>query len=221
MNDSALPLSPPAEISPEQPREGRTGPRSPDGKARSSENAITHGCRSEKLILRHEDPAEFEALRDAWFRHYQAPSEIVIALLEETVRAHWFLKRAQKQLDDIVWELPANAYHWTEEHERLFRNFTRYKNSHERTFFRFFRELDAHFHRNMPSLEMKQRALTLAAILQEQSSGNPRKEQSASQPDKSPGAIKSDQESECALVLVERNACPVAGGSRRPCRYEP
>ncbi|HEY7097263.1 MAG TPA: hypothetical protein VH437_11105, partial [Terriglobales bacterium] len=127
---------------------------------------ITHGCRSEKLILRHEDPAEFEALRAAWFRHYQPETEIASALLEETVRAHWLLKRAQKQLDDIAWELPANAYHWTEEQERLFRNFTRYKNSHERTFFRFFKELEAHFQRNTPPAEMKQRALVIAARIQ-------------------------------------------------------
>lgn len=180
MNDPALTLSPPPETSPEPLCDGRTGPRSPNGKARSSENAITHGCRSEKLILRHEDPEEFEALRDAWFEHYGPESKLAGALLEETVRAHWFVKRAQKQLDDIVWELPANAYHWTEEHERLYRNFTRYKNSHERTFFRFFKELEAHFHRNTSAPEMRRHALEIAASLQK--GFPPKAEQTAPEP---------------------------------------
>ena len=107
MNDFVDPMSCPPEIPPEQPRPGRTGPTTPDGKERSSGNAITHGCRSAKLILRHEDPAEFEALRDAWFRQYQPETEIATALVEETVRAHWLLRRAQKQLENIEWELPS------------------------------------------------------------------------------------------------------------------
>lgn len=179
MSDSAILLSCSPETPPEQPH-GRTGPTTPDGKARSSENAITHGCRSAKLILRHEDPAEFEALRDAWFRHYQPETEIASALVEETVRAHWFLKRAQKHLEDIEWELPANAYHWTEEHERLFRNFTRYKTSYERTFFRFFKELEAHLKRNTPAAEMKQHALAMAAWFQAQYSADEEPAETAS-----------------------------------------
>lgn len=183
MRDSADHMLRPPETPPEQPRPGRTGPTTPDGKERSSGNAITHGCRSAKLILRHENPAEFEALRDAWFRHYQPQTEIATALVEETVRAHWLLKRAQKQLENIEWELPANAYHWTEEHERLFRNFTRYKNSNERTFFRFFKELESHLKPGTPAAEMKQRALSIAARFQGRNSapGAPQNEgQSAS-----------------------------------------
>lgn len=170
MSDLADPTFCPPET-PEQPRSGRTGPTTPDGKARSSENSITHGCRSAKLILRHEDPAEFEALRDAWFRHYQPEDEIAAALVEETVRAHWLLKRAQKQLENIEWELPMNAYHWTEVHERLFRNFSRYKTANERTFFRFFKEMEAHLKPGTPTAEMKQRALATAAQIQAQGPG--------------------------------------------------
>jgi hypothetical protein len=199
MSDSTCQLLPPAELPVGRPRDGRTGPRSSDGKARSSENAITHGCRSEKLILRHEDPAEFESLRDAWFEHYGPESKIAGALLEETVRAHWFLKRAQKQLDDIVWELPANAYHWTEEHERLYRNFTRYKNSHERTFFRFFKELEAHFRRNSSVPEMRQQALVIAARLQKQSP--PEKEQTVPEP------AAAAEDSSCFRELSEASFC--------------
>ena len=209
MSDSAHLPSRPAEAPPEQPCSGRTGPTSPNGKARSSENAITHGCRSEKLILRHEDPAKFEALRDAWFRHYQPESEIAIALVEETVRAHWFLKRAQKHLEDIEWELPVNAYHWTEEHERLFRNFTRYKNSYERSFFRFFKELEAHLNRNTPAAEMKQRALVMAAQFQKQSSTE--KEQSASDssnPAPPEPAPCSDQTGECSVIPQPSGTLP-------------
>jgi hypothetical protein len=180
MSDSGLLPLPSADALPERSRTGRTGPTSPVGKARSSENAITHGCRSQKLILRNEDPAEFEALRDAWFRHYQPESEIAGALVEELVRAHWLLKRAQKHLEDVEWELPGNAYHWTEEHERMYRNFTRYKNSYERTFLRFFKEVETHCNRHTPTAEMKQSALAMAARLQAQYSA--REEQTAFDP---------------------------------------
>jgi hypothetical protein len=33
-------------------------------------NRLVHGCRSQKLVLRHEDPAEFEATIRGWFEHY-------------------------------------------------------------------------------------------------------------------------------------------------------
>jgi len=130
-----------------------TGPRSLEGKANSSMNRLVHGCRSQKLVLRHEDPAEFEATMRGWFEHYAPQDEVAVALVEELAKAHWFLKRAQKRLAEVEWELPMNAYHWTDTHQRLLGNFTRYKVSAERSFQRYLRDLEAHLRRTPPKPE--------------------------------------------------------------------
>ena len=40
-----------------------TGPKSADGKARSSRNSFKHGLYSKHLVLPNEDPAELDQLR--------------------------------------------------------------------------------------------------------------------------------------------------------------
>jgi hypothetical protein len=137
----------------ENPRPRSTGPTSVAGKARSSMNRLVHGCRSQKLVLRHEDPAEFEATVRGWFEHYAPQDEVAVSMVEELAKAHWFLKRAQKRLAEVEWELPMNAYHWTETHQKLLHNFTRYKVSAERTFQRYWKELEVYLRRTPPKPE--------------------------------------------------------------------
>ena len=43
-----------------------TGPRSPEGKAASKRNRLTHGIRAEEHVLPGEDPAEFRRFVDDW-----------------------------------------------------------------------------------------------------------------------------------------------------------
>jgi hypothetical protein len=126
---------------------GPTGPRTPAGKAKSSQNSLKHGCRSPKTVLPHEDPAEFEATVQGWLTHYQPDTQPAITLVENLARAHWALKRNEKRLEDIEWELPANAYDWTDEHHKLYSTTNRYKTTAERSFIRYFKEVEAHYHR--------------------------------------------------------------------------
>lgn len=148
------------ELSPKQ-----TGPRTPGGKSRSSENAIKHGCRSEKTILRDEDPAEFDALIDGWFELYKPDNEIAIALVEETARAHWFLKRARHRLEEVEFNLPGNAYCWTDSQQSLYANFSRYKTTAERAFLRFYKETEAYYDKIFRKEQARERAFArLAAI---------------------------------------------------------
>ncbi len=65
------------------------------------------------------------------------------ALVEDLARAHWFLKRASKRLEEIEYELPSNAYHWTNSHQQLFANFSRYKTAAERSFLRYVKEIES------------------------------------------------------------------------------
>jgi hypothetical protein len=40
-----------------------TGPRSADGKAKSSKNSLAHGLTAQDIVIADEDPEEFERLR--------------------------------------------------------------------------------------------------------------------------------------------------------------
>lgn len=45
---------------PNTPRR-KPGPRTPEGKARSAQNALKHGLLSRQIVLQDEDPAQFQA----------------------------------------------------------------------------------------------------------------------------------------------------------------
>jgi hypothetical protein len=72
-----------------------TGPRTPEGKAKVSQNAVTHGLTAFRPVLAGEDHEEYALFRDDFFRHH-AP----VGILEETLAQHaadtfWRLQRAQ------------------------------------------------------------------------------------------------------------------------------
>ena len=48
-----------------------TGPRTPDGKAQSSRNAVRHGILARNLMLVGEFRQEFDQLYAEYFHHYQ------------------------------------------------------------------------------------------------------------------------------------------------------
>jgi hypothetical protein len=145
-------------LSPEKPLNRSTGPKTPAGKARSSMNRLTHGCRSQKTVLPDEDPAEFEFTIQAWFDHYGPAQggevagvlqddELAGMLVYETALAHWHLKRNRTRLEEIECRLPGDAWQWTPNHIQLFTTFSRYKTAAERTFARRFKEVEAYYTR--------------------------------------------------------------------------
>src|SRR5437764_5165047 len=128
-------------------RTGPTGPRTPAGKAKSSQNSLQHGLRSEKTVLPDEDPAAFEATVQHWFGHYQPDNPAALSLVENVALADWQLKRNQKRLDEIEWRLPGDAHCWTEDQHKRYATFTRYYTTAERRFLRNFKEVEAYYHR--------------------------------------------------------------------------
>lgn len=60
-----------------------TGPRTPEGKARSSANALKHGLTAEKVVLPDEDRHEFEALRQS----------VLIELMPEGILEEFYAER--------------------------------------------------------------------------------------------------------------------------------
>ena len=72
-----------------------TGPTSPAGKARSSQNALRHGFASKQIVLNTEDEAAFQALHAEFVDEYQPSSPTERTLVDEVAVAAWRLRRMQ------------------------------------------------------------------------------------------------------------------------------
>jgi hypothetical protein len=77
----------------EQPT-GPTGPRTEEGKAISSMNALKHGLASGTLIIKGEDPAAFEALKAGLEKDFQPANTIESTLVANLAKSQWFTDRA-------------------------------------------------------------------------------------------------------------------------------
>src|ERR1017187_7768187 len=72
---------------------GSTGPRSAEGKARSSMNALKSGIYSKSLIIPGEDPAHLETLLDEYFQRDRPAVPEQRDLVDILVRSTWTLRR--------------------------------------------------------------------------------------------------------------------------------
>src|SRR3982074_592577 len=74
----------------------RTRPKTPQGKARVSENAVTHGLSSQKAVLRGEDGAEYERLRVDVFAHRKPVGAAEERMAVQMVSFLWQLARLDR-----------------------------------------------------------------------------------------------------------------------------
>jgi hypothetical protein len=73
------------------------GPKTPEGKARSAQNALQHGMRAEKhLVLPDEDGAEFAALEAAMVEELAPVGALQYVLARRVAVAAWRLARADR-----------------------------------------------------------------------------------------------------------------------------
>jgi hypothetical protein len=70
-----------------------TGPRTQAGKEASRRNSLVHGLSAEVLLLDHEDPAEFEGLRDALVADYAPASVLECEFVDRLVSIVWRMRR--------------------------------------------------------------------------------------------------------------------------------
>jgi hypothetical protein len=78
-----------------------TGPRSAEGKARASVNAITHGIFARELVFFGEDERVFDEFRIALLRRLNPRDTLELQIAERIISANWKLKRihaAEKRL---------------------------------------------------------------------------------------------------------------------------
>jgi hypothetical protein len=73
-----------------------TGPRTPEGKAASSQNATKHGATASRVVLAFEDPAEFERVHAEFCRQLRPGTCLEQFLIEDMVAAHWRMTRMQR-----------------------------------------------------------------------------------------------------------------------------
>jgi len=108
-----------------------TGPRTEEGKARSSQNARKHGLTAKQLAITPEDREAFDEILAGHLHEINPSGQIEQTLFDELVAAAWNLRRIrilESQLDLL-----------DPQYDRL----ARHKTRNERTFHRALKELKA------------------------------------------------------------------------------
>lgn len=82
------------------------GPKTPEGKARSSRNSFRHGLLSRCVLLEDESPEHFEALFNQYLLRFDPVDDFEICLIEEMAAAFWRGRRVMavetRLLDDAI-----------------------------------------------------------------------------------------------------------------------
>jgi len=91
-----------------------TGPKTPEGKARSSPNSFKHGLYSRDVIMQGEDPGRLEDLRADLRREHQPVNTTEDILVDELAQHYWRLCRLRR------FEVQAWSMHESKEQKGLF-----------------------------------------------------------------------------------------------------
>ena len=86
-----------------------TGPRTPEGKAVSSQNAFAHGLTSAKLVLPWENEGEFNLLLTQLIAEHNPATVTEGILVREIAEQYWRLARARNHEHAILSEGPRMA----------------------------------------------------------------------------------------------------------------
>jgi hypothetical protein len=118
---------------------GQTGPKTPNGKANSSQNATKHGMRSRKVIIGDERQEDFDALAAGWRYEYEPEGQAGESLIERVILNDWLLRRAEAQYleAEAVMAAVPPLERTAEQHHKL-ELYLRYKTTAERSFYRAF-----------------------------------------------------------------------------------
>ena len=73
-----------------------TGPRTAEGKSRSSQNACKHGLTSKRLVIRDDEREEFQIFLDNLIAEIQPAGALEAITFDELVHAAWTLRRCHR-----------------------------------------------------------------------------------------------------------------------------
>src|SRR6266478_621868 len=115
-----------------------TGPRTPEGQARSSQNARTHGLTARDLIVAPSEREEFEGLLSGYQTDVKPQGAIQHTLFDELVGAAWNLRRVRRMEVQLCSDTADD-----DELQKKLDRLARHKTRIERTFHRSLKELKA------------------------------------------------------------------------------
>ena len=78
-----------------------TGPRTPDGKAASSQNARTHGLTAKDLVIGPEDRDEFDEMLAEFQADVRPHGAVQQALFDQLVASAWNLRRIRRMETEL------------------------------------------------------------------------------------------------------------------------
>jgi hypothetical protein len=116
-----------------------TGPRTPEGQARSSQNARTHGLTARDVLIAPNEREEFEELLNDYQTDIKPQGATQQSLFDDLVAAAWNLRRIRRMEVQVCSDNTLKADQLEKELDRL----VRYKTCIERTFHRSLKELKA------------------------------------------------------------------------------
>src|SRR5262245_7541302 len=73
-----------------------TGPRSPEGKSRVSQNAVRHGLTAKHLVIRPDEQEEFTSLQESLLAELDPQGAVELLTFHELLRAAWNLARFRR-----------------------------------------------------------------------------------------------------------------------------
>jgi hypothetical protein len=115
-----------------------TGPQTPEGKARSSQNARKHGLSAREVVIAPDEREEFEEFLEAYQADLQPQGMTEQGLFNQLVLAAWNLQRISRLEAD--WAKDSDPLR-NDYREASIERLARYHTRAERTYFRCLREL--------------------------------------------------------------------------------
>jgi hypothetical protein len=88
-----------------------TGPRTEEGKAASAQNAVKHGLLARGDVIKTEDQADYDRMREKMVRELDPVGAVETELAERIVSLMWRLKRAQRLGNEVFDYLLAKDAH--------------------------------------------------------------------------------------------------------------
>ena len=82
-----------------------TGPRTAAGKATAAQNAVRHGLLAQQVVIRGEDPGQFEFYRDEMLSELAPAGAMESMLAERVVHLAWRLRRAERIQAEVFDEM--------------------------------------------------------------------------------------------------------------------